>query len=180
VAQTPSSGGEEGDTSGSYEALVARGNRALERGKDEAARAVFEAALRQRVDGAEAQTGLGNYYLDVNKPAKALLYFQRAADRGYGEALFYLAEAERQQGAVTEALGNYKRYLEKGGHGQNAEIAERALHDLAGKENHPERPAPAGKLNPSNGEPGTKPRARLPPPEPPSEPPPAGNDSPTP
>jgi hypothetical protein len=86
-----------------------------------------------RPQGPEAQTGLGNYFASVGKSAIAILYFQKAADRGYGEAYFYLAEAQRQQGAGAEALANYRRYLGKGGHGENAGIAQRAIRDLAAR-----------------------------------------------
>jgi predicted Zn finger-like uncharacterized protein len=127
-------------TPASYDQLVDKGNKLLEKGQDTKARAAFDEALKQRPQGPEAQTGLGNFYVSAGKMAMAILYFQKAADNGYGEALFYLAEAQRSQGAAAEALANYRKYLSHGAHGENVGIAQRAIHDLVSKA---EAPAPA-------------------------------------
>jgi predicted Zn finger-like uncharacterized protein len=161
----------ESPTGGSYDQLVERGNKFLEKGQDSKARNAFEEALRQRPQGPEAQTGIGNYFVSAGKPAMAILYFQKAADNGYGEAYFYLAEAQRAQGASAEALANYRKYLAHGARGENVGIAQRAIRDLASKSEKAEAPAPSPSPAPP---PEEKPKEKdLPPdPTPPKEKPP--------
>ena len=176
-APTKTAGKEEPATGGSYEQLVDRGNKLLEKGSDAKARAAFEEALKQRPQGPEAQTGLGNYFVSAGKPAMAILYFQKAADNGYGEALFYLAEAQRNQGAAAEALANYRKYLSHGAHGENVGIAQRAIRDLASKNEKAEAPTPTPAPTPApppSSPPEEKPKEKdLPPdPTPPKEKPP--------
>jgi predicted Zn finger-like uncharacterized protein len=161
-----------GELAAGYDVLIVRGNNYLEHGQPQAARQAFEAALKQRPGGFEAETGIGNYFASVGKTALAVLHFQKAADHGYPEAFFYLAETQRMSGEGAEALANYRRYLAHGARGQNAQIAQRAIRDLAARYDAP-TPADPPRAAPS-------PLPALPPPALPPLPPPEKEEKPMP
>jgi predicted Zn finger-like uncharacterized protein len=120
AAEEPTSVEEE---SISFDALLRRGERALERGRMSAARRDFERALEMRPGSPEALTGLGYVALDAGSAGAAAERFRAAAKASYADAYIGLGEAYRKLGRAQDALAAYERYLERWPGGSSASVA---------------------------------------------------------
>jgi predicted Zn finger-like uncharacterized protein len=107
----------------SYDALIRRGERSLERGRTSAARKDFERALELRPGAPEALTGLGYIALDAGSLGSAAEKFRTAAKASYADAYIGLGEAYRKLGRTEDALAAYERYLERWPSGSSASVA---------------------------------------------------------
>lgn len=142
-------------TGGSYQALVRQGNALSERGRTMQAFKVFERALKQKPDGAEALTGIGFCHLDQERFSSAISFFRKAlsSSPSFGEALIGMAEAYKVQGNLQRALDYYKAYLRTSPGGEKSIMARRNVTDLENKlgTTPTPAPAPAPSLNPAQG-----------------------------
>jgi predicted Zn finger-like uncharacterized protein len=114
----------------SFDALIRRGERSLERGKMSAARKDFERALEQRPGAPEALTGLGYVALDQGSIGAAAEKFRTAAKASYADAYIGLGEAYRKLGRTEDALAAYERYLERWPGGSSASVARAQVSSL--------------------------------------------------
>jgi predicted Zn finger-like uncharacterized protein len=136
---------------GSYESLIKRGNALSERGRTMQAFKLFEHALKQKPNGAEALTGLGYCHLDQERFSSAITYFKRALRVAptFGEALIGMAEAYKVQGNSRKALDYYKAYLRTAPSGSKSVMARRNVADLEQKLGPPPSPSPSPAPSPS-------------------------------
>jgi tetratricopeptide (TPR) repeat protein len=113
-------------------ALLADAARLLERGDAEAALEIYGRVASDDPENAEALTGRGLCYLDLESYAPAEASFSAALqiDPGEAEALLGLAETYRAQGKKSEAISHYERYLAQHPEGEEAEVARNALAEL--------------------------------------------------
>ncbi|MCG5053977.1 MAG: zinc-ribbon domain-containing protein [Myxococcales bacterium] len=140
-----------------YEPLVAAADRLLENGAPDRAFRLYDKALKQKPQGAEALAGLGYVMLDKSRPKPALGFFERALAEApsYGPALFGMGEALRAEGRVDQAIEMYRRYLQVNAAGEDAPAARRQLQVLedraeaASPSGLPSAPAPAAYAPPS-------------------------------
>ncbi len=138
VARTHPTGTGEGvheateEGGGSYDDLVADGERLQNDGRVGLAREKFNRALAQRPTGAEALTGLGYVALDDHDTSGAIANFRQALanNRSYSEAYIGLGEAYSSQGNYAQALDAYNRYLEVNPSGSRASMAHRQVESL--------------------------------------------------
>ena len=105
--------------------LCERGQRLIEEGKLLKAGECFESAVEIAPDYAEALFTLGNYYLEMGRPADASKMLQRALKRDPDNAYGYLFETGMQKiiedGTYLELMARY--------YGDRAAINRNALND---------------------------------------------------
>jgi tetratricopeptide (TPR) repeat protein len=113
-------------------ALLAKARRLLENGNVEDALELYGSVASQDPENAEALTGRGLCYLDLEKyaPAEASFLAALQVDPVGADALFGLAETHRSQGKKAEAIANYERYLAQHPDGEEVEVARNALAEL--------------------------------------------------
>jgi predicted Zn finger-like uncharacterized protein len=113
-------------------ALLAQAARLLERGDAEAALELYGRVASDDPENAEALTGRGLCYLDLENfaPAEASFAAALQIDPGEAEALLGLAETYRSQGRKSEAVSHYERYLAQHPDGDEVEVARNALAEL--------------------------------------------------
>jgi predicted Zn finger-like uncharacterized protein len=113
-------------------ALLAQARRLLERGDAEAALELFGRLASDDPENADAQTGRGLCYLDLENFAPAEASFQAALriDPEQPDALLGLAETYGAQGKKSEAVSHYEKYLARHPDGEEAEVARNALAQL--------------------------------------------------
>jgi tetratricopeptide (TPR) repeat protein len=159
-----------GDSGGSYDKLVAQGDRLSENGHAREARKLYEKALALQPSGLAAITGLGYCDLDGEKFSSAVDHFKHALSlqATYGEAIIGLAEAYKLRGDKHEAVGWYKQYLDRLPNGPKAAMARNNVRDLEprGPGDAPPTTSPAEQL------PTLPSTSSAPPPPSPSAPPP--------
>jgi predicted Zn finger-like uncharacterized protein len=117
----------------SFDALMARGEKAMTLGKDLAAWDAFRRATTKNPKSAKAWLKLGWAALDTGKKAEAPRHFQRAIalSPSLSEAQFGLAEAYRFLGRADDAVAAYKEYLRLDPRGKDAAIAKNAITRLS-------------------------------------------------
>jgi predicted Zn finger-like uncharacterized protein len=117
----------------SFDALMARGEKAMTLGKGQAAWDAFRRATVKNPKSAKAWLKLGWAALDAGKKAEAPRHFQRALSLSpsLSEAQFGLAEAYRFLGRADEAVAAYKEYLRIDPRGKDAAIAKNAITRLS-------------------------------------------------
>lgn len=115
-----------------YEGLMKRANQLRQREKAQQALELYERALALQPNDAEALTGLGYCYLDLDAAPAATQEFGKAlaANPRYSDAHIGIAEAYRARNQKRDAVKHYQRYLELAPDGPEAEVAKRALKDL--------------------------------------------------
>ncbi|HEX9306681.1 MAG TPA: tetratricopeptide repeat protein [Anaeromyxobacter sp.] len=113
-------------------ALLAQARKLLEKGDPDAALELFGRVASQDPRNAEALTGRGLCYLDLEKYAPAEASFSAAlqSDPGDPDAMLGLAETYRFQGKQIEAIAHYEKYLARHPDGEEAEVARNALAEL--------------------------------------------------
>jgi tetratricopeptide (TPR) repeat protein len=117
----------------SFDALMARGEKAMTLGKGQAAWDAFRRATAMNPKSAKAWLKLGWAALDAGKKAEAPRHFQRALSLSpsLSEAQFGLAEAYRFLGRADDAVAAYKEYLRIDPRGKDAAIAKNAITRLS-------------------------------------------------
>ncbi len=115
-----------------FDSLLSRANKARQAERAKQAVELYTRALDLKPDNAEALTGLGLVYLDMEQAGNAISQFQKAvaANSRYSDAYMGLAEAYRARGMKRDAAKNYQRYLELAPNGAEAPVARQALKDL--------------------------------------------------
>src|SRR6266540_1112870 len=110
-------------------ALLAQARKLLEKGDPDAALELFGRVASQDPRNAEALTGRGLCYLDLEKYATAEASFSAAlqSDPEDPDAMLGLAETYRFQGKQIEAIAHYEKYLARHPDGEEAEVARNAL-----------------------------------------------------
>jgi hypothetical protein len=113
-------------------ALLERARKLLGSGNAEAALDLFGRVASEDPSNAEALSGRGLCYLDLEKWAPAEESFRSAlrAAPDQPEAMLGLAETYRFQGKKAEATSQYERYLARHPDGEEAEVAKNALIEL--------------------------------------------------
>jgi hypothetical protein len=113
-------------------ALIGRARRLLGSGNARAALDLFGRVASEDPSNAEALSGRGLCYLDLEKWAPAEESFRSAlrAAPDQPEAMLGLAETYRFQGKKAEAIPQYERYLARHPDGEEAEVAKNALIEL--------------------------------------------------
>lgn len=116
----------------SFEKLLARANLTREREHSKQAMGLYDKALALRPDDAEALTGLGFCFLDLDDGQSAIAEFSKAirSNARFSDAYMGLAEAYRARNQKRDAVKNYQKYLDITPDGPEAEVAHRALKDL--------------------------------------------------
>jgi predicted Zn finger-like uncharacterized protein len=117
----------------SFDALMARGEKAMTLGKGQAAWDAFRRATAKNPKSAKAWLKLGWAALDAGKKAETPRHFQRALSLSpsLSEAQFGLAEAYRFLGRADDAVAAYKEYLRMDPRGKDAAIAKNAITRLS-------------------------------------------------
>ncbi len=122
------------DAGESYDALVARARRQMEKHSGVKAQQSYEQALRLHPSGPEALTGLGQLALNRGQLSTAASYYKRAiADRPFPPALFGLGEVYRASGDRDLALQFYKRYLQVAPTGPHSALTRRRISAIQGR-----------------------------------------------
>jgi tetratricopeptide (TPR) repeat protein len=113
-------------------ALLAQASKLLEKGEVEAALDLFGRVVADHPENAEALTGRGLCYFDLEEyaPAEASFLAALRLAPGQPDALLGLAETYRYQGKKSEAISHYERYLAQHPEGEEAEVARNALAEL--------------------------------------------------
>jgi predicted Zn finger-like uncharacterized protein len=122
-----------GATADTFEALMTRGERAMNLGKGQAAWDAFRRATAKNPQSAKAWLRFGWAALDAGKKAEAPRHFQRALSLSpsLSEAQFGLAEAYRFLGRSDDAVTAYQAYLRMDPRGKDAAIAKNAITRLS-------------------------------------------------
>lgn len=165
------------DESGSYDRLLARGDKAAERGSCSAARTYYERALDINPSGVAALTGLGYCYLDSSQYHSAFAKFRAALgiSSRYQSAMWGMAELYERQGRTTDAIAAYRKFTAAHPRSRRAEVAKRKIRALGGAvdSDGAESAVPpsgsgagTGSAEPTGGDPGTGPAGTDPPPNP--------------
>jgi predicted Zn finger-like uncharacterized protein len=112
--------------------LLAQAQRLLDKGDAEAALELFGRVASDDPENADALTGRGLCYLDLEKYAPAEASFQAAlqVDPEDPDALLGLAETYRFEGKKAEAVSHYEKYLARHPDGEEVEVARNALAEL--------------------------------------------------
>lgn len=115
-----------------FDALMARGEKALVTERSAVAYEAFKKATQKNPASARAWLKLGWASLDSGKKSDAPRAFERAlaVSPSLVEARFGLAEALRFAGRTDEAIAAYKAYLAQDPTGKDANIAKNALKQL--------------------------------------------------
>lgn len=115
-----------------FESLMKKGEQLRARDKAQQALEVYERALILQPNDAEALTGLGFCYMDLDAAPAAIQEFTKAvaANSRYSDAHLGLGEAYRARNQKRDAVKHYQRYLDLAPDGAEAEVAKRALKDL--------------------------------------------------
>ncbi|MCC6647137.1 MAG: tetratricopeptide repeat protein [Polyangiaceae bacterium] len=105
------------------------GNLHFRRGEEDAAVALYEAALLRDATQPEAQYNLGYVSLERGRTAVAIGYFEAAiaVDPRFADAHFYLAMAYESSGQRDKARPCWRRYLELEPTGTWADVAKKHL-----------------------------------------------------
>ncbi len=113
-------------------ALLAQARKLLEKGDADGALDLYGRVADEDPENAEALTGRGLCYLDLESygPAEASFTAALQVDPGGPDALLGLAETYRFQGKKTEAISHYEKYLARHPDGEEAEVAKNALLEL--------------------------------------------------
>jgi len=113
-------------------ALLAQARKALESGNAEAALELYGRVASEDARNAEALTGRGLCYLDLESypPAEASFLAALRLDPGQPDAMLGLAESYRFQGRKSEAISHYEKYLAEHPDGEDAGVAKNALAEL--------------------------------------------------
>jgi predicted Zn finger-like uncharacterized protein len=113
-------------------ALLARAGRLREKGDYAAALDLYGRVASEDPENAEALTGRGLCYLDLERYAPAEASFEAAlqVDPRQADALLGLAETYRWQGKKADAIRYYERYLASYPQGEEAQVARNALEEL--------------------------------------------------
>ena len=131
----------------SYDRLVADADRLLENGSTGRALRLYQRALKQQPNGAEALAGLGYVHLDRQRPEAAITAFRRALTVApFAPAMFGIGEAYRANGEHRRALEAYQRYLTASPDGVDAPAARRQIKALTTEDEATPPPAPASIL----------------------------------
>jgi predicted Zn finger-like uncharacterized protein len=116
----------------STKAILAQAHRLLEKGDAQAALELFGRVASDDPENADALTGRGLCYLDLENYAPAEASFEAALriDPDQPDALLGLAETCRSRGKKSEAVSHYEKYLARHPDGEEAEVARNALAEL--------------------------------------------------
>ena len=117
---------------GSYDSLMTRGYRLLERGNTRAARALFETAVRSRPRHPEPWANLGWCDLDQGRIADAIEHFRGSLRRQprYADGMYGLAVAYERANRKADAIRGYSDYLAAHPRGSKARMVQRKLDRL--------------------------------------------------
>ncbi len=113
-------------------ALLSQAKKAFENGNAEDALEIYGRVASEDPENAEALTGRGLCYLDLESypPAEASFLAALRLEPGQPDALLGLAESYRFQGKRSEAISYYDKYLAQHPDGEDAEVARNALAEL--------------------------------------------------
>jgi tetratricopeptide (TPR) repeat protein len=116
----------------SFEQLLLHAHQLREHEHSKQAIDIYDRALALRPNDAEALTGLGFCFLDLEDNDSAIGEFSKAvrSNSRFSDAYMGLAEAFRARNQKRDAVKNYQKYLDITPDGQDAEVARRALKDL--------------------------------------------------
>ncbi len=122
-------------TGGSYDSLMTRGYRLLERGNTRAARGLFETAVRKRPRHPEPWANLGWCDLDQSRIADAIEHFRGSLRRQprYADGMYGLAVAYERANRKPDAIRAYSDYLKSHPRGSKSRMVQRKLDRLRGQ-----------------------------------------------
>jgi Tfp pilus assembly protein PilF len=113
-------------------ALVATGNRLLERGKAKEAQKLFEKALAEQPNHVEAMSGLAYCLLDTERYGAAADKFKQVLQLApnNGDALLGLGQAYKMRGDKNRALEYYRKYIAELPSGSKVRMARANVEEL--------------------------------------------------
>jgi len=138
--------GDEPNTVGSYQDLLARAHAARQAGKYDQAEALYRAVLDKHPGDTEALAGLGDVAKAKGDQAASLSYYEQVAKEnpGYIPALLGLADARWDAGDRSGAATLYRQVVERtGGQGPYAARAKDRLAEAAKNTETPDTTASA-------------------------------------
>lgn len=117
----------------SFEQLLAQGDRLRQADRPTQALKAYERALELEPDDADALTGMGWCYVDLENPNAAIATFKQVLDKmpRFSDAHFGLAEAYRMKNMKRDATKHYRAYLDILPDGPEAAVAKRMLEDMS-------------------------------------------------
>ncbi|MCB9537843.1 MAG: zinc-ribbon domain-containing protein [Myxococcales bacterium] len=116
----------------SYDVMLSRGYKLLERGRSAQARHLFEQAAQSRPQSPEPWANLGWCDLDTGRLISAVDNFKRSLNRNprYADGMYGLAVAYEKAGRTMDAIRSYQAYLDAHPRGRKAGMVQRKLERL--------------------------------------------------
>ncbi len=116
----------------SYDVMLSRGYKLLERGRSAQARRFFEQAAQSRPQSPEPWANLGWCDLDTGRLISAVDNFKRSLNRNprYADGMYGLAVAYEKAGRKLDAVRSYQAYLDAHPRGRKAAMVQRKLERL--------------------------------------------------
>jgi tetratricopeptide (TPR) repeat protein len=145
---------------GSYDDLVAQGDKKAKARDCGEAMKLYERALDENPSGVSALMGMAECHLERKEFASAYGKLQAVlgVSPSYAEALWRMAEGYRKQGLNTQAVSWYRKYVEEHPSGPRASRARKRIDELGTGAPAPS-PEPGGTEPPAGGGSGTEPPA---------------------
>lgn len=116
----------------SFDALMGKGDRLLERGRTREAARLFRLAIERNPRSPEPRSALAWCYLDEGQHSRAIQNFRDALARSgrYADAMYGIAVAYERAGQTAQAKRAYQEYVDIHPRGRQIRMAQRKLEIL--------------------------------------------------